>query len=265
MEDEKKDGLVKPNNETSLAKNTTLDLPESIADFGVEDLRLSSMFICQDQSNKARDIGIKPGYFYDNITMEEHKELDVILVYCFTTRILYGDNIGDALKCYSQDGKIPSAPNPINDNCITCKENIKPSNEIKKGESKYGKCNRTFNFACIIPSIEIGSEKDFPFIIPMQRSNAAIAKNIINISFRKRQELFSVVRQFRTKETKGERGRYYSLDFSELNKTENDDIERAKYWLKFIKQMVLAQKLIVTGNEEEKNITPNKDDGDIPF
>jgi hypothetical protein len=262
MEDEKKNEIVKKE-ETKLAK-PTLDLPESIADFGVEDLRLSSMFICQDQSNKARDIGIKPGNFYDNVTMEEHKELDTILVYCFTTRILYGDDIGDPLKCYSQDGKIPSAPNPVNSNCITCEENIKPNDKIKKGESRYGKCNRTFNFACILPNVELGSEKDFPFILPMQRSNATTAKNIINLAFRKRQELYAVTRQFRTKETKGERGRYYSLDFIEIGKTENDDIERAKYWLKFIKQMIMAQKLIVTGDLVEKDVTPGKD-GDIPF
>lgn len=263
MDEEKKDGLVKKEN-TSLSVKASLDLPESIADFGVEDLRLSSMFICQDQSNKARDAGIKPGNFYDTMTFEEVKELDAILIYCFTTRILYGDDIGDPLKCYSQDGKIPSAPNPVNDNCVTCKENIRPSGEINKGESRYGKCNRTFNFACIAPNVELGGEKDFPFIIPMQRSNAIIAKNIINLAFRKRQELYSVVRQFRTKEVKGEKGRFYSIDFSETGKSESDDIERSKYWLKFIKQMIHSQKLIVTGNEEEKNVTPGKD-GDIPF
>ena len=259
----------KDNNATAIQTKRSFELPESISDFGIEDLRLSTIFICQDQSNKARDKEIKPGSLYDSITFEEFVKIPVIFIYSFTTRILYGDSVGDPLKCYSQDGKIPSHSSPIHPNCVSCPENIKPADKIEKGKSKYGKCNRTFNFACIPPKLEAGDERDFPFIVPFQRTNAQTAKNLINLVFRKRQELYTLTREIETIETRNDKGRFYTLQVNEGEKINDSDFERSKYWLAFIKAMVKAQKLIIdsSSNEGEKNITPDNDGatGDIPF
>ena len=61
--------IVKSDNENKMINKVNFQLPESISDFGIEDLKLSTVFICQDQSNKARDKGIVPGSLYDSITL----------------------------------------------------------------------------------------------------------------------------------------------------------------------------------------------------
>jgi hypothetical protein len=276
MNDEKKENNV----ETDLAnaakneitKPLSFDLPESIEDFDLQDLRLSNIFICQDQSNKARDEGVQPGMLYDNLTLEGYESLNCIMFYSFTTRILYGANVGDSLVCYSQDGKVPSAPSPIHDNCVSCPENIKPADKIEKGKSRYGNCNRTFNFACILSGQEVGSEKDFPFLISMQRTNAPIAKNLINIVFRKRQELYDIERTITTKQTENDQGRFYTFQVTDLESISDEDKERCRYWLAFMKAMLKAQKLIIDyeGEEIERNVTPSSENNsnnetDIPF
>jgi hypothetical protein len=264
-DEEKKDTTeIEKKKDTALVKPNDFKLPESIDGLDPQDLRLSNLFICQDQSNKARDKGVGPGMLYDNQTFDAFEKLEVIMFYKFDSRILYGLDPGDPIRCFSPNGKTPEMSPSIHNDCITCQENIKSSDKLQPGQSKYGDCNRTFNFACIKPNITEGSEEDFAFLISMQRMNMPLGKQIINMLMRRRQELFMINRLIQTEQVSNEKGRWYKFKITDSAPTNQDDIERAKYWLQFLKAMQKAQKLIIDiqVNEEEKNITPNED---IPF
>jgi hypothetical protein len=266
MSEEKENGgkLATTEKEKQLDKPVSFQVPESIDDIDIQDIRLSNLFICQDQS-KARDKDVQPGMLYDNQTFESYPSLKVIMFFKFNSRILYGAKPGDPVRCFSSDGKIPSMHPSINPDCISCHENIRQAHTIKKGESKYGACNRTFNFGCILPNVEEGSEKDFPFLISMQRMNMPTAKKIVNMLFRKRQELFFIERQIETEQITNDKGRFYIFKITDLEAVSENDIHRSKYWLQFLKEMMKAQRLIINYDDEEKNITPNNSDSDIPF
>lgn len=257
MNDENRNDELVKKETTTLTTRQSFKLPESIDDFGIEDLKLSNLLICQAQSNKAIDAGIQPGMIYDSITLEGYSKLEIIMFYKFDTRILFGEDVGDPVRCYSPDAKHPSAPIPIHDNCVHCPEHIRSIEVIKeKGGNKYGDCNRTFNFACIPLNAEAGSEQDFPFLVPMQRSNAVVAKNLINIAFRKRQELFITSRILSTIEIKGDKGRYYNYLTKDSGNIDEQNIERARYWLSFLKEMQKAQRLIIDFEGEPKEDVP---------
>jgi hypothetical protein len=264
MNDEKKENELSKTESQPLTIKPKIDLPDSIEDFDIEDLQLSNYFICQDQSNKARDGGVEPGMIYDPNTFKSYTELELIIFFHFKTRIHYGPEIGDPLVCYSQDNKYPAHPTPINANCATCPENIRPVEDIKKGESKYGKCNKTFNFACILPDLEAGNELDFPFIISMQRTNAKTAKNILNQVIKKRQQLYTIMKKVSAFQVVTEKFRYYNFKVEDGGATSVEDIERSNYWLQFMKMMKDAKRLTIDieGDEGEKIVN---NDSDIPF
>jgi hypothetical protein len=254
---------IEKKNESTLVKPAAFELPEGISDFDEKDLILSNLFICQEQSRGAKDEGILVGHLFDTVTRESWDTLDVILIYQFKTRILYGEDIGDSVRCYSQDGKTPSHPTPKHHNCIECPEFMKPIEEVQATGKKYGECNITINFAAIVPGVESGSPEDFPFVISMQRTNINTAKNIMNLCLRKRQSLFAVVRNISTDEIDGKKGRFYIFRITEKDKISDADLERAKVWTNFIKQMHQSRRLSVDNDDEIKDVTP--EDDDIPF
>lgn len=241
---------IEKKEDAALATGDQFKMPESIGDFDQSDLQLSNIFICQDQSSKAREEGVMPGNLYDSMTFEQWDILELIMCYQFNTRILYGENTSDPLKCYSPNAKFPTHPTPISPNCVECPENIKPT-------GGYGLCNRIFNFACIIPKAnDPDGENDFPLLLPMQRFNAPVAKKLLNISLRMKKELFYCTRAIKTKSTKNDKGTFFTFDISKMNDCTPEDLERARFWMQFLMEMNKQQKI---------SIDNAVDDADVPF
>ena len=151
-----------------------------LGDIDPSDIRVQRLTLAQG-AGKSRPDGVSDGeWFLDQSQTNLGKEIQLIPIQMFKTRILWGAELGDPARCFSNDARVPANAAPIGphgesaaESCAACSWSRRPS----QGED-WKSCNQFTNFFGLAGS---GEEPEWQIcVLPLSRTKLPLAGKIIN-------------------------------------------------------------------------------------
>lgn len=166
-----------------------------------------------------------PGLFRNNLTREETDKLSVVVLAAAKGRVLWSENIDEDPICRSSNGIVPSdnIENPVSEICGV-KENGKRfepvcNNALWGEDHERPLCNETINLLCV------GRDDRVPFFISLHGTQLKSARAYLSAVGLRRKSLYEYEAVMTLKETNNGKGRYFTIEFSELKENTDDDKE----------------------------------------
>lgn len=177
----------------------------SLENISSEDITLPRIKMIQAMSDEV-NLGAKPGEFFNKVTQEVDKLIDIVPVYLFKQRVLFDDSM--QLACMSNNALKCTQGLHLGRNCQECP--LSQWTEDKKtGDKKPPECILTNNFLVYLPEDIKKIAKGgfcFPKVMSFGKSSFQCSKDIISTALYQGGELFDF--QIELKSIKRQKDKY---------------------------------------------------------